>query len=187
MNKIDVTKPIQFVDGTPAVFREIYSTTGEFAGDIVLDEPHAGRCFKANGEHRYRQLPDIENVPEPTFDPSKPVQTRDGRPARVLCTDASGSYPIAALINGDLRTYTSEGLFVEDCGEDTLDLVNIPEETVEYVNVYERGWGGDLGGWVAPSTSSKGSADRAAGHSRRRLACLKVTSVNGKRTSVEIA
>jgi len=32
------------------------------------------------------------------FDPSKPVQTRDGLPARIICTDAKCDFPIIGLI-----------------------------------------------------------------------------------------
>lgn len=32
------------------------------------------------------------------FDPTKPVQTRDGRKARIICTDAKGVLPIIALV-----------------------------------------------------------------------------------------
>jgi hypothetical protein len=33
-----------------------------------------------------------------TFDPTKPCRTRDGRPARIICKDAPGAYPIVALV-----------------------------------------------------------------------------------------
>jgi len=32
-----------------------------------------------------------------SFDPTKPVQTRDGRKARILYTDIKSGYPIVAL------------------------------------------------------------------------------------------
>lgn len=32
------------------------------------------------------------------FDPTKPVQTRDGRKARIICTDAASPLPIVALV-----------------------------------------------------------------------------------------
>ena len=31
------------------------------------------------------------------FDPTKPVQCRNGRKARIICTDAKGEYSIFAL------------------------------------------------------------------------------------------
>jgi hypothetical protein len=69
-----------------------------------------------------------------TFDPSKPVQTRDGRPARILATDMKSDrgYCIAAAIGGSnefVETFTSDGRVIasppfRDRG---VDLVNIPE------------------------------------------------------------
>lgn len=71
------------------------------------------------------------------FDPKKPVQTRDGNAARIICTNAKDKdYPIVALIAnsaGDERvhTYTRQGHF--RAGKHSpLDLVNIEQEhTVE--------------------------------------------------------
>jgi hypothetical protein len=65
------------------------------------------------------------------FDPNRPVQTRDGRAARVLCTDASGDYPVVALITQrDGRKTTSTHTATGHAGTDGLpradDLVNVP-------------------------------------------------------------
>lgn len=68
-----------------------------------------------------------------TFDPERPVQTRDGRKAQILCHDLrSAGQPIAARIlfedgGEDIVRYRKDGKYsktVEDC----IDLVNIPEE-----------------------------------------------------------
>lgn len=64
------------------------------------------------------------------FDPTKPVQTRDGRKARIICTDRKGELPIVALIGDDearLMFYTSMGLFFEN-DVSRNDLINIPEK-----------------------------------------------------------
>ncbi len=75
-----------------------------------------------------------------TFDPAKPVQTRDGRPARIVCTDTKSGNPILALVtlkdgqevpmqfstNG--QTYKRE--------EGAFDLINIPETRTLYVHAY---------------------------------------------------
>lgn len=78
-----------------------------------------------------------------TFDPTKPVQTRDGRKARILATDLSGSYSIAAVITEDngeifLERFASDGreLFAE---ETPLDLVNVPERTERFFAISEHG------------------------------------------------
>ena len=66
------------------------------------------------------------------FDLSKPFQTRDGRKARIICTDKKGDYPIVALVesNGseDVLSYTKKGFYYgdnESYNSCPLDLVNI--------------------------------------------------------------
>ena len=50
----------------------------------------------------------IEPKFTPGRDPIHGYQTRDGRPGRVLCTDAAGAYPIRGLVpNGDEDSSTS--------------------------------------------------------------------------------
>lgn len=74
-----------------------------------------------------------------TFDPTKPVQTREGRPARILTTEGEGTYPIFATIVNSRGTklttsFTVDGLRYAD-EIDELDLVNIPEPETVYFNV----------------------------------------------------
>lgn len=86
------------------------------------------------------------------FDPTKPVQTRDGRKARIVCVDVKTSsrfpYPILALItnpSGEESTayFTDEGCASKrfDAEErlDSRDLINIPvkHKRVFWVNFYE--------------------------------------------------
>ncbi len=73
-----------------------------------------------------------------TFDPTKPVQTRDGRKARIICVDAAGKRPIAALITcidtgeEDPEVFFSDGRYCgHDDGESRIDLINVPEEETE--------------------------------------------------------
>ncbi|NIA67799.1 hypothetical protein HBA54_04275 [Pelagibius litoralis] len=71
-----------------------------------------------------------------TFDPTKPVQTRDGRKARIICTDRRTTvYSILALITENdgyeyIESYTKAGHRYgdEDCDSCSVDLINIPEE-----------------------------------------------------------
>lgn len=88
-----------------------------------------------------------------TFDPMKPVQTRDGRKARILATDIKGPFPIAAVIDriggiGErVETYSSEGClgtFSDNCPG---DLVNIPERRSVFRAIPTRP-GHPLGGAV---------------------------------------
>ncbi len=68
-----------------------------------------------------------------SFDPTKPVQTRDGRKVRILCTDHDyksnlATYSIVGIINGGSPTmWTCSGEFVYGQPNHASDLVNIPE------------------------------------------------------------
>jgi hypothetical protein len=71
------------------------------------------------------------------FDPNKPVQTRDGRKARILCADLRGIYPIVAVVDNefteDVARFTATGHFWSDQLTHS-DLINIPEKRI--VDVY---------------------------------------------------
>lgn len=79
------------------------------------------------------------------FDPTKPVQTRDGRAARIICTDLKGTpgASIVALITekqGHEVTYTvsDNGTFWwnRDAPGSVNDLVNIPTKRSGWINIY---------------------------------------------------
>lgn len=67
------------------------------------------------------------------FDPTKPAQTRDGRAARIICTDRQGQNHgnIVALVGHDdtVYTYRSDGKWAPSVTEfNPNDLVNVPEK-----------------------------------------------------------
>jgi len=70
-----------------------------------------------------------------------PVITRDGRPARIICFDREGNYPVVALIkiNGNdesIHTYTSDGInhkFHETYSDLLMDTV----KKKAWVNIYK--------------------------------------------------
>lgn len=70
------------------------------------------------------------------FDPTKPVQTRSGLPARILITNRKAPiYTIVAMVdegpeNEIVRVYTSEGFFSFFGFTDDRDLVNVSEKRV---------------------------------------------------------
>lgn len=70
-----------------------------------------------------------EKKKEREFDPTKPVQTKNGKSARIICTDLKDSQPLVVLVsreNGkeDVETYTIKGKrFL--IGDDPRDLINI--------------------------------------------------------------
>lgn len=78
-----------------------------------------------------------ENRQVRKFDPTKPVRTRDGRPARIICTDRDGEFSIVGLVKGVAQeyiyTYRKDGTF--SSGNVDVDLVNIPEKVK--VHVYQ--------------------------------------------------
>lgn len=74
----------------------------------------------------------------------KPVCTRDGRPARILCTDMKGSYyPIVALVEDSdgkeyIQPYQLDGHYFSKEIEG-LDLMMVPERHEGWINVYKGG------------------------------------------------
>lgn len=65
------------------------------------------------------------------FDPTKPVQTRDGRPARIVTTESGDpSYPICAVLvygSGFVNPYLyrADGSFLNADTPHDADLVNV--------------------------------------------------------------
>lgn len=109
-------------------------------------------------------------------------QTRDGRPARVLCVDAAGVYPVVALVKprGDSVEYpvsfSADGFFW--CGGQTpsqQDLIPVPAKfcATRWFNVY-LGPGNILvdGGFVNRSLAD-GQQKTASCY--RRIACVEIT------------
>lgn len=100
--------------------------------------------------------------------------TRDGRLARIVCTDAKGDRPIVALIEAMEGTeYTfrvgSDGRN-DRSREYASDLLNIPERHEMWVNCY-------------PGLSSYGYPTRAQADAHAapyRIACVRVVYTEGE-------
>ena len=79
------------------------------------------------------------NLKEYLENPSRQVITRDGRPARIICTDAKCKYHVIALVENNDMEYTynfnAEGKFLDD-KEDGRDLFFKPVKCEGWVNVY---------------------------------------------------
>lgn len=83
------------------------------------------------------------------LDLTKPVQTRDGRPVRILCTDRKidrVDVPVVGLVTNkagcefiDFWSLTGVHL-ASRAGEG--DLVNVPQRKSKWMNVYGGGSGG---------------------------------------------
>ena len=75
------------------------------------------------------------------LDLTKPVQTRGGLPARIVCTDIKGNYPIMALVLRDgaefPTTHLPDGRWHVTYEHSDKDLINVPEKRVAYANVYK--------------------------------------------------
>lgn len=76
----------------------------------------------------------------------KPVCTRGGRKARIICFDRKFyhdgyNYPIVAMVNDNdnelVHAYTQDGLLVGNM-EGELDLMMLPEKKEGWVNVYKE-------------------------------------------------
>lgn len=116
---------------------------------------------------------------EPKLDLSKPVQTRDGRKARIICTDRKGhghfdSLTIVALVKYDdaevVHVYRQDGKSIDE-GERSFDLINVPAKHVRWVNFYPHPH--------APCEhATREAADYAA--LKARIACVKVEFAEGE-------
>lgn len=120
-----------------------------------------------------------------TFDLTKPVQTRDGHPARIICTDARDKFwrdkvPMLALLETEpgletIAAYKLDGtggVFLESTTQKLPpDLINVPVKHVRWVNMY-AGCGHE----------TLDEADEAAARTgtHHRLACIRVEYQEGE-------
>ena len=80
------------------------------------------------------------SVKDYTKDPSRKVVTRDGKPARVICTDLKHKYPVIAALD---YGYDEERIFFYDeCGrcdaeiDSVYDLFFGPVKKIAWANLY---------------------------------------------------
>ena len=71
----------------------------------------------------------------------KPVCTRDGRKARIICFDRTGKFPIVALVEAkdrdDIYSYLNSGKDNESV-EKEYDLMMLPEKEEGFINIYRN-------------------------------------------------
>lgn len=77
------------------------------------------------------------------FDPTKPVQTRDARSVRILCTNLQAVQPVAAAVRESdghehVEYFFLSGAYYASSALSPTDLVNIPVELTQevWLNVY---------------------------------------------------
>lgn len=71
------------------------------------------------------------------------IVTRDGRDARIICTDRQGSQPVVALVSQDVDyeefySFYANGLYTDNL-ETILDLFFAPTKRKGWVNVFDNG------------------------------------------------
>ena len=89
------------------------------------------------------------NIKEYNDNPSRKVITRDGRPVRILCTNAKRSYPVIALIEDKdnkedlLYAYLPDGTICDSTKQ--YDLFFAPKKREGYVNLFKQSIGINAG------------------------------------------
>ena len=83
------------------------------------------------------------NLQEYLKNPDRHIVTRDGKDAKIICTDGSNkTYPILALIQNeegkDVLSYTNDGMNVKGY-ESPFDLFFVNEKKNGWVNLYKSG------------------------------------------------
>lgn len=98
----------------------------------------------------------------------KPVCTRDGKFARIICFDVktiTDKYPILVLIsvNGDEScfSYTKDGKYASNDHETNYDLMMASEKHEGWVNIYKHGNTRDVGALYDTLEKAKESKDKA--------------------------
>lgn len=124
------------------------------------------------------------------LDLTKPVQTRSGLKVTLLKTDLRNNLvPIIAVISrendDEVVYYTAEGRYYISDVPYPYDLVNVPEVTTQYCNLYSEG------DPCYHDTLEKAERNQIkTGHSpgrATRIACLKITKTDGVITDVSLA
>lgn len=114
------------------------------------------------------------------FDPTKPVQTRDGRAARIIDTNfkclQNKNYTLIVVItnntnNESIHVFRSDGSYIDS--KPDWNLINIPEKHVRWINFYNN----------APCSLpylSKEAANRGCGDLINRIACVRIEFTEGE-------
>jgi len=105
------------------------------------------------------------------IDLTKPVQTRDGRKVRVLCTDMKSETPIVGVVTQpagkeEACWWYADGRYSLTPGH-SADLINVPDTRVVWVNMYP-----ESSSAAGACHRSQAKADKYAATSR--IACVRV-------------
>ena len=115
------------------------------------------------------------NLEEYLKNPTKKVITRDGRNARIICTDAKGNFPIIALVeihNGaeTVIRLKENGRFYNDT-ENSSDLFFYPVKKSGWINLYK------INSTISPGPqayNTKEDAESVVGNKSYYLSTIKI-------------
>ncbi|WP_375292279.1 hypothetical protein [Sphingomonas melonis] len=124
------------------------------------------------------------------LDTSKAVQTRDGRPAKIISSCLSGKYPIGVLVKNPDGTETFDcvdrnGKAWDQEGPLDSDIINVPETKTSYSRVYAstRGTIGlEVSGILSPDIATARNRSPSA---RKLVGFIKMTVVQGEHPKAE--
>jgi len=178
--KFKVGDRVRFTDATPedwwvergdvGTVSSIRADGGRYDVDVAVTASgfHGGTIYEAEMNHIELAQ---DRTPEFTIDWPHGHVTRDGRKARIVCTDAKGLYPFVALIDDGKHEFSNRvncnGVSYS-CTD--YDLINAPAQKREFwMNVYEDG--------ASHTYPTKEDADDFA--ELNRIACVHVTEGDG--------
>ena len=145
-----VGEPIEFTRGLYFQRYQLANSTAFYEGDTHLFFNAPTKTFvyieiknKEDMEEKKLRAFNLEEAKQ-----GKPVCTRDGRKARIICFDRrlfykNVSYPILAVVErsdgeDDVCGYNEKGkVLIEDGAEYKDDLMMLPEKKEGWVNVYK--------------------------------------------------
>jgi hypothetical protein len=141
--------------------------TSGFTYAVEKEDSNRYQLYDDDGDFRDRAISEFEEVKDEDMavkvDFSKPVQTRDGRPVKLVTTSGRGDYPVVGYVdkNDTLTLWTAEGKLLAGY-EGRLDLINVPVKRVGWVNVTPFGQGSSIIGCPGYIYSSKEEAESVA-------------------------
>ena len=81
------------------------------------------------------------NLNEYLANPSREIITEDGRPVRIVCTDAKAKYPIVALVEEDEKErvfkYTKDGSYIDGIAKHKHDLYFKPAAKKGWIIIFK--------------------------------------------------
>lgn len=115
------------------------------------------------------------NLEEYLKNPTKKVITRDGKSARIICTDAKGNFPIVVLVETYsgaeiVLRFKENGYFYNDT-ENPSDLFFAPEKKEGWINLYK------INSTITPGAqayNTKEEAESAAGNRSDYISTIKI-------------